>query len=523
MTKREIVESMMKAGLQKETTEPGNNLVFRCLYDGWCRVKGEKHSFADIVSEANSADKTQRRGVTADTIYGRAFRRIWKWYRETYDKGEGGNKKNGIDRTVTSTRDQHEEFAKFRTPLSYRTFLDHLRNGEPIRGADGYSFLLHTAVAFLLAPEVLDRLLVFYGYMPLHIKNLFHIAIFLVLSNRQEILIERADPFSELERCYMEELEVLNRSDMAASAPFDGETEAFASGSTRVIQQYVLKHELSKARMLSFIERHSSVFQRRHSRLVEEHRYLVTLFSELYMRNDIDVLTDRNDESRYSLYSFLREFCRSGKIKRDTFRNEIYWRVAKHAYHPTREFMTILWLYSFGFLFLPEIQEETWEGHVKDYAKAVPFEPDAEPPFAQYVSAGHLQVLRYLCNEDAKGAPLKGFFDSTSDRTLQFHGSDLIRFLNNKLNDYSWRPLDARSAFDLMIKELEFFDFEIVLGDSGQRVRSIRYNGEYVDPQEIPAVENVPFLLVLFTELLRAIKERRKGSLPLTCYCCELI
>ena len=505
--------------------EPADNLLFRSLYDGLCRISGEKRGFSDLIREAQNAEAGGKNGETDQRVYGRAFRKLWNWYDSRYGGAEGQEKKkNGIDRRVKDAENGQEDLARFRTPFSYRSFLNYVRNGNPIVGADGCSFLLHTAVAFLLPPDAVDALLTFYGFMPLHIKNLFHVAIYVVLSSRQNDLHNPTDPFSEIEQCYLEELALVNREVDDASVPLDGETAAFASGSTRVIQQYVSRYEISKASMLSFIERHGPVFRRRHSRLIAEHKYLVDLFSELYMRKDIDELCDRNDEAGYTLYSFLREFCRSEKTNRDTFRNEIYWKVIKQGYQPTREFMILLWLFAFSFLFFPTVNEETWEGSVKNYAAVLPFETGDAYVFKPYAAEGRFHVLRYLSNEENRSAPLNGFFAAGEDAGISsFYGGDLISFLNQKLEDYSWRPLDARSPFDSIIKCFGNLDFEMELDEAGQRLLSVSYNGRDLDPRELPAVENVPYLLVLATELLKAVKSRQNERLPLPCKCCEIM
>ena len=522
MTLHDLSDAIAKKVRKTQTiVDPDKNLVFRNLYNGLCRILGEDRCFDDVIREAERAEREGRNGETDQRVYGRAFRKVWNWYQEHYPK-EKGSRNNGIDRSVRGTENWREEMERFRTPLYYRTFLDYVRNGKPLTNAEGYSFLLHVSVAFLLPPDVVDPMLVAYGFMPLHVKDLFHVAIYVVLSGRQERAQFETSPFEELAQYYAEELAILAREEEDGLLPFEGETEAFASGSTRVIQQYLSKSELTKANMLRFIDRHRTVVRRRHTRLVAEHRYLVELFSELYMRNEIDELTDRNDEACYSFYSFLREFCREDKTNRDTFRNEIYWKVAKQGHHPTRSSMILLWLFAFSFLYLPEVDAEMWEGTVRDYAALSPFGAEDERPFAPYVSRGRLQVLRYLSSETARGAPLKGFCDADGDSAV-FYGGDLIRFLNKKLDDYSWRPLDVRSPFDLIVKSLEKLDFEIVSDKDGQRVRSVAYDGEALDPMKVPAVENVPYLLVFVTELLRAVKADLKGRPPLEHRCSEIV
>lgn len=512
-----IVHNLQVPNLHSEAN-PEGNILFRNLYNGFCRITEKNSSFDSVVDAAHSAKVADRKNESEHTIYGRAFREMWNWYRNTYAsaiKADNCKKRNGMRRAVR----EYSDLSSFQTPYSYRSFLNYIRNECPIIGDDGYSFLLHTSVAFMLSPDMVDSMLVTYGFMPLHIKNLFHVAIHVVLSSRQKNIREKDSVFDEIGECYKDELDAVARCVADSHLYVVNETEAFDTGSTRVIQGYALKYSLSKATMLDFVERHASVFQSRHTRLLSEHKYLVNLFSELYIRRNVDSVTNRYDEAAYSLYTFLRKFCRAGKINRDTYKNEVYWKIAHESYHPTREFMIILWMYAYCFLYLPTINMENPKGGIKDYSAITPFDSGRESPFRKFVIGRSLNALDYLADSSVRSAPLCGYevkFHS------EFRGEDfIVRYINEKLEDYSWRKLDERYPFDAVVMSIKHLCIEF--DPESQKIKKAYYHGKEIAQPNKKEVENVPSPLVLITELFDTIKEQRSWSLPLECKCCELI
>lgn len=99
----------------------------------------------------------------------------------------------------------------------------------------------------------------------------------------------------------------------------------------------------------------------RHRRLLAEHKRLVNLFSSLYIHR----WNWEENDKKYSLYKFLAAFCKVFEDRR--LSDHIYWYVVKRGCHPTREFMIVLWIYAYCFLFCPEVSTPY------DLSKVVPF------------------------------------------------------------------------------------------------------------------------------------------------------
>ncbi len=509
---------------------PEENLLFQYLYDAYCKLERQDDSFEAVVAGAKSA------GGNSSDKYIAARQTLVNWYTARYrlqEKKDAGQRSGDLEpidsdapkREKTNrgiTRDVfardvfrrnieiEKEKYRFDEPISQELFKVYLNDfpiqQNPFQTADARSFILHTAVAFLLSPKQLDALLVTFGFHPLHVRHIHDMAIYVVLRDASqnwstEDRRER-NPFQEVREIYEAARLLLIQAQTAESRePSDDELAAFQSDSTRKVQQYILKQELSKENLLAYVGSHTEFYNLRYRRLLAEHKQLVDLFSTLYIQrgNWEDI------EKRYSLYAFLSSNCRN--FNRKDFNRRIYGEIVKYKKHPKRELMVILWMYAYCFLFCPEVSTPC------DFSVVCPFkrikqelELPLEYPFSSYSDKKidyHLRVLEYLSDErEDRVSPLRGFYDGMTVRRT-FNGSELIAFINGKLVDYTWCQLDGRNAFDRNILSLS--PLRIILNEDGD-IQSASYDGKPIDNARKMNVDNVPGPLVMIFNLLQEIK-----------------
>lgn len=508
---QEIVNAQRKAPYL-----PGENLLFQYLYDAYCKLEKQDRNFETVRSKAKADGNNY--------AYMDASRELASWYTAKYPASGTGNR--GIDRAVTSKSVEDGTY-RFDEPILPDRFTAYLVDGKPIQKSDARDFILHSAVAFLLAPEQLEHLLIKYGFHPLHVRNIHHLAIYTVLRAVQELeMSERQEckPFQEVRKIYDAARLLITQVQPADfSQQLEGEEEAFCSGSTRKVQRYIIRQKLSKDNLLTFIGNHSEFYHMRHRRLLQEHKRLVNLFSVLYITRG-----DTLPESQYSLYQFLSTFCKDFERKR--FNDQIYVHVAKNQRHPTRELMIVLWIYAYSFLFYPKVSV------LRDFSKVIPFkaiskalEEPPKYPFAKYFDKrlDQFRVLEYLSDASSRASPLCGFYDGSTLHGT-FKGNELVAFINEKLKDYSWRQLDGKNSFDHIVQCLS--PLQITMNKDGDIERA-SYGEEDIDNAGGMNVDNVPAPLVVISKLLQCIndvenqgiKDTKRQKLPLSCDLYELI
>lgn len=523
---------------------PGENLLFKYLYDAYCKLERPDDNFEAVVADANLA------GNNSSDKYGDARQALVSWYADRYHPQDKKNARQGFEgRELTDLdapkkkktnrgiardvfqRNIEDGIYRFDEPVNPGLFKVYLNDfsiqQHPFQTADARSFILHTAVAFLLSPEQLNHLLVTFGFHPLHVRHIHDMAIFVVLQDAAQNWTseERRErnPFQEVWDVYESARLLLIRAQTTEPHdPSEDERIAFQSDSTRAVEKYILKQKLSRENLLAYVSCHAEFYNLRHRRLLEEHRRLVDLFSELYMRRG-----DALPESQYSLYQFLSAFCKDFERKR--FNDQIYVHVAKNQRHPTRELMIVLWIYAYSFLFYPKVSA------FRDFSKVIPFkaiskalEEPLEYPFANYFDKHYdkLRVLEYLSDTSNRASSLCGFYDGSTVRG-EFKGNELVTFINEKLKDYSWRQLDRKNSFDRIVQCLSPLQITMDDGD----IERASYGRENIDDAERMNVDNVPTPLVVISKLLQCIKDvENKGvknterqKLPLSCDLYELI
>ena len=250
--------------------------------------------------------------------------------------------------------------------------------------------ILHLAVAFCVPPADLDRLLRDHGYYPLHIRNLFDLAIHSVLTERQLNLESEQDPFEELGEKYEKLLESAYGKLVASGSETLLEMLADTSfrNETAWIEEHTWKRGMSTEQILAFVSKYREAFQRMHQRLLNEHQRLWEEHQRFYS----DALKDAHLSDSNNLYSFFSQYCK--EITADTFQRKI--SSIRKDRHPTREWMLFLWIWDYS---------QKW----------------------------------HLWN------------DSVPE---EFSGPELIAYLNNKLTAFDWKKLNENYVFDRVVLDL---------------------------------------------------------------------
>ena len=531
------------AAPEQAAYDPSASPLVEQLYRAYVRLTGRKPDYETLCERAKLNPEKPRSVFDGAIRYG-----LIDWYIKKYPapSAENGRKRAGVDRGVGPKTVAGEAEYRFGEPMTASVLENYLIKGRALRNGDARDFILHMAVALHMAPEALDKLLTDCGFHRLHVKNVHHMAIYAVLWELQNgTLPPETDAFAEV-NCFFREASALllaasdrQETDEAAD---EQEADAFRGGSTRVIHAYICgQAELSRDRVLSFIRNHPKIYGMRHERLLAEHRRLADLFSELYDPHEGKEWTWEGDvtPSAYCFYRFLDEFCQP--TDRRHYNDLLYYWIQQKGRHPTRELMICLWIYAFCFLFMPVI-DAAIPGKLDAWWCApdkLPFRGRSDLPFAGYQAEdrkGWFRVLDYLARTngtgdesdvpvdsagEAYGATIRGQYakeDAGPTTHRPFHGDELIAFINDKLNEYSWRSLSKHIPFDAAVMALG--ELEIDYDRTGDPV--CRYGASNMSVPNIWQ-EDVPDPLVLIVEVLHEKRKLDKDTLPLACKCYELI
>ena len=515
---------------------PGDSVLFEKLYNSYAHMRGEERNFLYYRNLAQ--ERAQRFGNGfGNGVYKDRCQHLWSWYKEAYVNEPSEMKKSGLSRAVNNQHIHGDASYRFDEPITENLFFSYLIDGKPLNTGDARDFIFHTAVAFKLDPTALDEILVKYGFHPMHEKNIHHMAIYAVLNDiKSGNLPAETNPFLAVREFFKKAREIvasegireLQKAEESYPKMGNMEFEAFATGSTRVIHDYIAEQKnMTREKVLSFIRNHPEVYGMRHDRLLAEHKRMVDLFSELYKQRHTKGRPP-GAEDRYWLFYFLNDFCK--KIERKHFNDEIMGHILKNDRHPTREIMIVLWLYSFCFLSLPTVRTVDGNGIGRSFKNLIPFSRSGkehqEHPFQTYVDTkdpkdpGELRVYDYLSDSKIPSSPFFKFPKYLSDSASgSFEGSRLIDFINRKLLSYSWRVLDERLPFDGIIKPLD----NLSIRWSGSKITSAYYGEERITDVNSLVIDNVPVPLVVITKFLDCTKGTDDGYLPLQCDCYEQV
>lgn len=461
----------------RQSGKLSDNSLFRMLYDTYCRRNGIAGTFDDVVGSGS---------------YSKACSQLFGWYSQRYaavfqmPTGTQGQKRTVTFHTTEYTFD-----------LLYcddRQFRNYLVTGTPQSGSqDLFSFVLHTAVAFLVPPGRLDQVLQDLGFHPLHVKNIHHLAIYYVLLAAENRELEDAfNPFAQVRALYFQALELMNAPPSSGAEGFD-----FSDLETRMIREALfLRKALNREKFENLVLINKDAMNMRHSKILADYHKLIAVFMHLYDKRPAKNETPsawRPPEEAYSFYFFVEQFCRE-ELSRKKYREQITSMIDRNQKHPTRNVMILLWLYAYCFSFLPGVfvADDTCRRIAKQLKQAHP----------DWSAA----VQTYCCGHDFD---VCGFITDSPYRTPAeaFNGGEFISDINEKLLlRYGWGPLNARLPFDYYILCLEKL---VIVPASGYGTGSqgcVMYDGRMIT-EHFPEVDNVPYPLVVITRLLTRLKD----------------
>lgn len=550
----EIASLIHKSRNMNKECIPHENRLLDYLYSSYCRL--EKKNFDVYKLAVNELDGN------GFYIYQQFSKELYQWYKTRYhNRFHMMMGRSGGNRTVDDQQGSNKKTGyRFDELYEEHTFLSYLTGEHRIESTNARDFILHASVAFLLQPAQVDELLSFYGLPVLHVRNIHHLAIYTVLSDLNCSEDTTENPFDSIRNLYEQACQIAfaatNRPSGSEDDLLTDQQMILEQNSTRYIQGYLFgKHVLTKENMLLFIARYANVFDRRHQRLLAEHRKCAALFSNLY---DTRKKGDWDEEPKYNLYHFLTELClqpkersegkkehnqdkskdkeeqnQDKKEQRKHYREYLLDWIIKKNRHPTRESMIIFWIYAYSFYFMPEIAVPASFAELdplKKYAEYVSSNEDYQlqyKPFRDYVdvigkgktTVGRLYALRYLSDSTDKASPLPESY-GTERAAVNFYGAAMISFLNSKLREYSWFQLDGKKVFDNVILHLQ--DLEIHL-NSVDSIDQVTYHGNRIVWSNRMNTDNVPIPLVLITEILLSLKKEMDGGFPLACSLYEYV
>lgn len=465
-----------------------DNPLARMLYHAYCRRNGIDGTFDDVIRSGS---------------YSQAAATLFAWYSRRY--GDGFQMPRGTQGKKRTVPFHTTDYTFDLLYCDDRQFQNYLANGIPQSGtADLFSFILHTAVAFLVPPGELDTVLQQLGFHPLHVKNIHHLAVYYVLleaENRE--MPDTFNPFAQVRALYFQALEIMDSPSLPAGEGYD-----YADLETRMIREALfLGKALNREKFDNLILINKDAMNMRHSCILADFHKLSAVFMNLY-----DSLPAKKDdagnseqavpalwhlpEEAYCFQRFVDLFCRED-LSRKKYREQLTGMIDRNRKHPTRNVVILLWLYAHCFRFLPGVFVE--RSTCRKIARQL------SPTHPDWAAA----VKTYCCGSDFD---VFGFLTDTPCRATGevFSGAEFITDINEKLLlRYGWGPLNARLPFDYYIQCLEKLVVIPPAGDaSGGRVL---YDGRPI-PEPIPAVDNVPYPLAVITWLLTRLKEATADS-----------
>lgn len=445
---------------------------------------------------------------TSDAEPADAAKLLYLWYAAVYgaaglQSGTKGSKKNVNQFTPWLAY-------SFDTLYAWSVFRDCMLERKKPQA----EFLLHMAVAFRLSPGECDGLLKSYGYLPLHVKNLHHLAIYTVLSRyggTSEAQAQEHSQFDQVRELYLSVCGLVGQGGGAgpAEAAFR-ETGTFCGGNTEAIRRRLFTEgNLTAENLLELVSEHRNTFTSLHSAIRKDYFSLLDAFQPLYDVQMKGELWD-GEEGPFCLFAFLNRFC--GPFDHKHFNENVRTIIKNRGRHPTREFLIILWLYDYCFRRAEPV-------HITpDYRKKL----KNDRLRACCTDRGRLDLGRYLCGGDHETAEAWDF-------------AELVAYINRRLQEFGWSPLSRGIAFDLAVLSLGSFTLKagpevgspLTLFCEGERFRQLwgRALPEASSPApiQLPAVDNVPPPLTAAAAVLSALQDRLGPCPVLGCGLYELL
>ena len=465
-----------------------DNRLFRVLYDAYCKRNDIKRNYDDVIREG---------------AYWEACGELFSWYEHRYAETfhmESGTK--GQKRSVTRNT------TEYTFDLLYcddRQFKNYLLTGIPQSGSqDLFAFVLHTAVAFLVAPGLLDVVLQELGFHPLHVKNIHHLAIcYVLLARENQPLNDDYNPFAEVKELYFQAIEILSKEPVEAAEGY-----SFGGQETRLIRKDLfLNKTLSNVNFEQLIQRNKQMLNMRHSKILQDFHKLISVFLYVFdapASETEDLEPEDLSEYGYSFYAFVEQFCKDG-LSRKKYREQVTGMIDRNGKHPTRNVLILLWLFAYCFSVstgLPgiEMEKAAFNRIQKQLRK---WDPQWAEAAKKYYYCGYFDVFAFCVD---LGRP--------AGSTI-FRGADVIAAINSKLsNDYGWGILNSRLPFDYYILKLE--KLVVRTNKDGNHI-TVEYDGQRIS---IPDEEmyNIPQPLIvmkrMFTQLKEEMAEKSGDSSP---------
>lgn len=452
------------------------NPLFSMLYHAYCRIIGKTEDFQEIIAQGSISQ------VSGE---------MYRWYRHRYADGlQMRSGTQGQKRTASTDRE------KYTFDFLYcddRQFQNYLAEGLPFSGSQElFSFVLHTAVAFMAPPAELDKVLQHLGFHPLHVKNLHHLAIFAVLSSaNSQRFPDSFNPFEKVKTLYFRGCNILRGIDVPQADSYH-----FDSQQTLQIRRSLFEEgKLTEESFGSIVAINGAGINARHSLILDDFHKLAAVFTHVF--DTVQPLQEigREDEAYYSLYAFVSRYCNE-TLSRRKFREQMTGMIDSYEKHPTRNILVLLWLYAFCFSFLPGVSMEP-----KVFGRIV-------KQLNKYNSAWATEAKKYY-NAQKTLFDINGFLNGGEVREASqgFVGTDFIADINEKLSArYGWGQLNGKLPFDYYILNLKKLKISLNPSNDCRQCGTISYD-DRVLAARYTCVENVPRPLAVITELLDQQKE----------------
>lgn len=463
------------------------NPLFKMLYDSYCIIKPEDQPYAAF-SYIGSNDNYEK--VCSD---------MFNWYTKRYQNElklkKGGR---GQKRYVTANMKEYSFDLLYCDDRQFKTYL--LTETPQTGNQDLFCFVLHTAVAFMVNPTSLDKVLQDLGFHPLHVRNIHHLAIYTVLSDSQKkkkALPNDYNPFSEVKQLYKEAEEFLS-----LPTEYSPATYTYDNKETKEIREWIFTNRgLSKENFFRVVKQNKPALNMRHSLIMDDFHKLSSVYSS--------ILTDPEmDSSNYSFYQFINRFCNG--ISQKKFKEHMHSTIDKDTEtqikHPTRQVMILLWLYDFCFSFTKGV-----EITLVEFEKMQNLLSKYHWEWAKEAESYYSGQLFDAC----------GFINKRPKREIRgtFDGSEFISWIDEKLSEkYGWGKLNIRLPFDYYILQLRKLYISYRQEYAFENCGNISWDSTLL-ANTYAGIKNVPRSLVVITDLMaeveKLIGEKQSNLRPL--------
>lgn len=469
----DLAQRWFRSELNPFSEDPSHNKLFEMLYNTYSRRHGIEKNFAGLSYE---------NGDHHD-----ACAMLYRWYADHYRSKPTGSQ--GQKRSVNLHSDGYTFDLLYSDD---RQFKNYLLSPLPWSGSqDLLAFVLHTAVAFLVPLDELDRVLQHLGFHPLHVKNIHHLAIaYVLLMNEKQAADDGFDPFAEVRRLYFRALELLEEADIP-------ETEAYSFDDleTRILRSRLLQDKgLASLNFETLIAHNRRALNMRHSLILSDFHRLSAVFIHIF-DSSADPEAFEYSEEAYSFYRFVQSFCKED-LSRKKFREQLTSMIDLKQKHPTRNVLILLWLYTYCFAFLPGINiDKTAFRRITRQLKKT--NPDWEKEAKLYYQDDLFDVYGFLTKQPDRSVP------------QTFRGADFFAFINEKLLlRYGWGPLNEKLPFDRYIHSLQGLTIRIdYTGFQQASFETLNAMGEAESFRVVELAADVDNVPVPLTSITRIFEE----------------